>query len=179
MGSPSSTTRPRTRIYAERALPAPGLKPASDSEAAALARRALSPQERVKRLLAGGSKRTVTSRSTAARRLVTTSGDVTYLVDPDTYIPIELRATRDGGEIDLRFRVYETLSPSVRGGGLFSLRAQHPDAAVKVDAEAYESLWGELRSAENLTRRPGDSPRRGPYPAVRNLKSSAQRSDSA
>jgi hypothetical protein len=131
-------------IYAERVIPPSGL---SDADAALLARRSLSPQERVKLLLAGGELRDagrVSVDGHEAVKLVTKNGEVTYFVDPDTYMPIELRATGEGSETDLRFPVYEKLPPSALADGSLSLRAQHPDAAVKVGAEEYESRWAEL-----------------------------------
>jgi hypothetical protein len=125
-----------------------GSKPGSDPEAADLARRTLSPQERIKLLLAGGNLREeghVTVDGRDAVRLVTSGGDVTYLVDPDTYVPLELTARLDGGgTVDLRFPVYEQLPPSAVSVGAFSLRAQHPGAAVKIDKLAYEAQWSRL-----------------------------------
>jgi hypothetical protein len=113
-----------------------------------LARRSLSPQERIKLLLAGGDLREDGHISVDGRdaiRLITESGDVTYLVDPDTYVPIELSAKLDGGgDVDLRFPVYEDLPASALSDGLFSLQAQHPGATVKVDKLAYEAHWSEL-----------------------------------
>jgi DNA-directed RNA polymerase specialized sigma24 family protein len=113
-----------------------GAKGDSDTDAM-LARRMLSPQERVKLLLAGGQLQDEGHVSVDGRdaiRLVTAGGDVTYLVDPDTYVPIELQAKLDGGgAVDLRFPVYEELPASDVGGAYFSLRAQHPRAEVKID----------------------------------------------
>lgn len=113
-----------------------------------LERRTLSPQERVKVLLAGGDLTDEGHLSVDGRdaiRLVTKGGEVTYLVDPDTYAPIELRAKLDGGgEVDLRFPVYEQLSASALSDGQFSLAAQHPGAVVKVDKLAYEAQWSRL-----------------------------------
>jgi DNA-directed RNA polymerase specialized sigma24 family protein len=113
-----------------------GAKGDSDTDAM-LARRMLSPQERVKLLLAGGQLQDEGHVSVDGRdaiRLVTAGGDVTYLVDPDTYVPIELQAKLDGGgAVDLRFPVYEELPASAVGGAYFSLRAQHPGAEVKID----------------------------------------------
>lgn len=127
-------------IYAARVVIDPADKPDLD-------RRTLSPQERVKLLLAGGKLEDdghVTVDGRDATRLVTADGDVTYLVDPDTYVPIELHATRNGGEIDLRFPVYEQLPAPAVSGALFSLQAQHPGAVVKIDKLAYEAHWSEV-----------------------------------
>ena len=137
-------------IYATYALGSASEK-LSPEDAAMLERRALSPQERVKLLLAGGEledRGHVTVDGRDAIRLVTASGDVTYLVDPDTYVPIELRATSDGRETDLRFPVYEALSATAVQDGALSLEAQHPDAAVKVDKLAYEEHWAALAPAK-------------------------------
>jgi hypothetical protein len=130
-------------IYAAPVLLPQGSGPGSKAgEDAGLARRLLSPQERVKLLLAGGDLREdghVSVDGRDAVRLVTAEGDVTYLVDPDTYVPIELNAKfDDGGDVDLRFPVYEELSPSAVSGGAFSLQAQHPGATLKIDKLAYE-----------------------------------------
>ena len=117
-----------------------------------LERRTLSPQERVKLLLAGGDLTdeghvSVDGRDTI--RLVTKGGEVTYLVEPDTYAPIELRAKLDGGgDVDLRFPVYDELPPSSLSDGAFSLSAQHPGAVVKVDKLAYEAQWSRLAPAK-------------------------------
>jgi hypothetical protein len=129
---------------------ASGSKPGSDESA--LARRLLSPHDRIKLLLAGGQLRdegTVSVDGRDAVRLVTTGGDITYLVDPDTYVPIELQAKLDdGGSVDLRFPVYEELPPAAVGGDLFSLQAQHPGATVRLDKLAYEQHWSELAPAK-------------------------------
>src|SRR4029453_17682699 len=105
----------------------------------------------VKLLLAGRDLREAGHVSVDGRdavRLVTAGGDVTYLVDPDTYVPIELKAKfDDGGGVDLRFPVYEELPPSAVSGGAFSLQAQHPGATLKVDKLAYEERWSELAPA--------------------------------
>ena len=128
----------------------PGSKPGEDE---GLTRRLLSPQERIKLLLAGGDLREdghVSVDGRDAVRLVTAGGDVTYLVDPASYVPIELKAKLDGGgDVDLRFPVYEELSPSaVVGGALFDLRAQHPGAELKIDKLAYEEQWSKLAPAK-------------------------------
>jgi hypothetical protein len=80
-----------------------------------------------------------------AVRLVSAGRDVTYLVDSETYVPIQLSAKLDGGgNVDLRFPVYEALPASAPSDGPFSLHAQHPGATVKVDKLAYEAHWSEL-----------------------------------
>jgi hypothetical protein len=126
----------------------PGSKGGSGDDAAMLARRTLSPQERIKLLLAGGDLKEdghVSVDGRDAVRLVTAGDDVTYLVDPDTYVPVELSAKLEGGgNVDLRFPVYEDLPPSAMSDGLFSLQAQHPGATVKIDKPAYEKRWSEL-----------------------------------
>jgi hypothetical protein len=132
-------------VYAARVEIAPG-------DEADLGRRSLSPQERIKLLLARGNLRDERHASVDGRdavRLVTAGGNVTYFVDPDTYVPIELRAKLGGGgDVDLRFPVYEELPPSSLSGGLFSLPAQHPGAVVKVDKLAYEAQWSRLAPAK-------------------------------
>jgi hypothetical protein len=145
---PASNTIYAAPVLLPRAS-GPDSKPGEDD---GLARRLLSPQERVKLLLAGGDLREdghVSVDGRDAARLVTAGGDVTYLVDPDTYVPIELKARfDDGGGVDLRFPVYEELSPSAVSGGAFSLEAQHPGATLKVDKLAYEQRWSELAPAK-------------------------------
>jgi hypothetical protein len=147
---PASNTIYATPVVIPRAS-GPGAKGDSDTDAM-LARRMLSPQERVKLLLAGGQLQDEGHVSVDGRdaiRLVTAGGDVTYLVDPDTYVPIELQAKLDGGgAVDLRFPVYEELPASAVGGALFSLRAQHPGAEVKIDKLAYEEEWTKLAPAK-------------------------------
>lgn len=126
----------------------PGSKSDPDDDATLLARRSLSPQERIKLLLAGRDLREdghVSVDGRDAIRLLTSSGDVTYLVDPDTYVPIELSAKLDGGStVDLRFPVYEDLPASALSDGSLSLQAQHQGATLQVDKLAYEAHWSEL-----------------------------------
>lgn len=127
----------------------PGSKPGEDE---GLTRRLLSPQERIKLLLAGGDLREdghVSVDGRDAIRLVSAGGDVTYLVDPDSYVPIELQGKLDGGgAVDLRFPVYEELPASAVGGALFDLRAQHLGPQVKIDKLAYEEQWSKLAPAK-------------------------------
>ena len=74
---------------------------------------------------------------------------MTYLVDPDSYVPIELHGKLGGGgAIELSFPVYEKLPASAVGGALFDLRAQHPGAEVEIDKLAYEEQWSRLAPAK-------------------------------
>jgi hypothetical protein len=117
-----------------------------------LERRLLSPQERVKLLLAGGGlteEGHVSVDGRDAIELVTAGGDVTYFVDPDTYVPIELRAKLDGGgSVDLRFPCTRSCRRPPWATARSAIPAQHPGATVKVDKPAYEARWSELAPAK-------------------------------
>jgi hypothetical protein len=68
----------------------------------------------------------------------------TYLVDADTYDPIEYTTRGTGGSTTLTFRAYEKLPASPENRALLSLRAQHPDARVDDSAAHYEAAQARL-----------------------------------
>ena len=72
-----------------------------------------------------------------AIRLTWNSGRSVYLVDAQTYAPIELRETKPERTRTLRFLVYESLPVNARTKTLLSIRAQHPNARVIRDRAAY------------------------------------------
>jgi hypothetical protein len=58
----------------------------------------------------------------------------TYIMDAQTYEPIELREVGDDGTVvTSRFVTYETLPATAANLALLSLREQHPDATVVQD----------------------------------------------
>jgi hypothetical protein len=103
----------------------------------------------IKRLLfgAGGSLRDdghVSVGSRDALRLVSEDAGLTYLIDADTYFPIELRTEGDGGSVTLRFPVYEELDATAANRELLSLTAQHPDAKVDTDPAHFDAAQARL-----------------------------------
>ena len=79
-----------------------------------------------------------------AVRIVSQDGHTTYLVDAETYAPLELRTTGDGGEVTLTFLVYEELPRTAANEALLSLSAQHPTARVNRDAVDYQAAESRL-----------------------------------
>ena len=67
----------------------------------------------------------------------------TYLVDAQTYDPIEYTIRRMG-TVTLTFRTYEKLPSTPENRALLSLRAQHPDARVDDDPAHYEAAQARL-----------------------------------
>jgi hypothetical protein len=136
-------------IYAARALPAPASKqphPGAEDEIADVP--PSTPME-IKRLLfgAGESLRDdghVSLGSRDAVRLVSENAGLTYLVDADTYFPIELRTKGDGGSVTMRFEVYEQLDATVANRALLSLTAQHPGARVDTDPAHFRAAQARL-----------------------------------
>jgi hypothetical protein len=82
-----------------------------------------------------------------ALRIVSRDGGTTYFFDPDTYAPIELRTTGDGGGVTLTFLAYEELPRTAANLALVSLADQHPTAEVNRDPAAYRAA--ELRLYPN------------------------------
>jgi hypothetical protein len=68
----------------------------------------------------------------------------TYVVDDQTYNPIEFRTRGTGGGTVLRFVVYERLPVNAETQKLLSIAAQHRDARVVRDAEAYRAAVARL-----------------------------------
>jgi len=70
--------------------------------------------------------------------IASTDGHTVYYVDADTYAPVELDTTGNGGGVKLRFNVWEEL-PANGNSGLLSIFAQHPTATVNRDPSAYNA----------------------------------------
>jgi hypothetical protein len=79
-----------------------------------------------------------------AIRIESSNGRKTYLVDAETYAPLEWTTTGDGGGVTLRFPVYEELSVDAESLRLLDLEAQHPEARVVRDADAYRAAEARL-----------------------------------
>jgi len=67
----------------------------------------------------------------------------TYLVDAQTYDPIEYTIRRIG-TVTLSFHTYEKLPSTPENRALLSLRAQHPDARVDDDPAHYDAAQARL-----------------------------------
>jgi len=67
----------------------------------------------------------------------------TYLVDAQTYDPIEYTIRRVG-TVTLTFKAYEKLPSTPENRALLSLRAQHPDARIDDDPAHYEAAQARL-----------------------------------
>jgi hypothetical protein len=91
----------------------------------------------IRRYLASGNARTdgtVFVSGRKALRIVFAGSQSAYLVDAQTYEPIELRDVGDDGTIvTSRFVTYEFLPATTANLALLSLRKQHPDATVVQD----------------------------------------------
>ena len=79
-----------------------------------------------------------------AIRFVSADGDATYLVDADTYDPIEWTTRGEGGSSTLRFTAYERLPLNDATEKLTDLTAQHPDARVVKDPAEYAAAQARL-----------------------------------
>jgi hypothetical protein len=79
-----------------------------------------------------------------AIRIESPDGKHAYLVDAETYAPIEWTSEGDGGSVTLRFPVYEELAVNADSMQLFDLEAQHPRAGVVRDAAAYQEAEARL-----------------------------------
>ncbi len=67
-----------------------------------------------------------------------------YLVDATTYAPIEWTSAGNGGDVTLRFPVYQQLPVTSQSMELLDLKAQHPGARVLRDASAYRAAEARL-----------------------------------
>jgi hypothetical protein len=79
-----------------------------------------------------------------AIRLESLDGKKIYIVDASTYAPIEWTTTGNGGGVTLRFAVYEELPVDSDSMALLNLEAQHPDARVVRDVNAYMAAESRL-----------------------------------
>lgn len=80
----------------------------------------------------------------AALEITGDDGSRSFLVDADSYVPIELRTRGTGGGTVLRFVAYETLPLDDDTEQLLSISAQHGGAPVVKDAAAFQALAAEL-----------------------------------
>lgn len=79
-----------------------------------------------------------------AIRIESPDGRHTYLVDAESYAPIEWTSEGDGGSVTLRFPVYEELAVNADSMQLLDLEAQHPGARVVRGAAAYQEAEARL-----------------------------------
>ena len=75
---------------------------------------------------------------------IVVSSHVTYLVDPQTYDPIEWITRGTSGGVVLRFPAYELLQPTADNLKLLSLTAQHPGARLDTNPADYNSATSRL-----------------------------------
>ncbi len=67
-----------------------------------------------------------------------------YLVDAETYAPLEWTSAGNGGGVTLRFPVYEELPVDAESMQLLDLAVQHPGAQVERDPDAYRAAYARL-----------------------------------
>jgi hypothetical protein len=79
-----------------------------------------------------------------AIRLASLDGKRAYVVDAATYDPIEWTSEGSGGGVTLRYPVYEQLAADAESMKLLDLEAQHPEAKVVRDADAYQAAESRL-----------------------------------
>ena len=79
-----------------------------------------------------------------AIRIESPDGRHAYLVDAESYAPIEWTSEGDGGSVTLRFPVYEELAVDADSMQLLDLEAQHPGARVVRGAAAYQEAEARL-----------------------------------
>ena len=75
---------------------------------------------------------------------IVVSSSTTYLVDAQTYDPIEWITKGTTGGVVLRFDAYEQLQPTADNLALLSLTVQHPGATVDTNASDYDAATGRL-----------------------------------
>jgi len=107
-------------------------------------------REQLLSLLRSGDARAVTRSAAGGRAVVRfryanplpEGGAVqwTYLVDGETYEPIEVTSeSPDGLRVETRFETYETLAASAEARGFLDLRTQHPEAALDRTEAGYQA----------------------------------------
>lgn len=79
-----------------------------------------------------------------AIKLASPDGKQVYIVDAETYDPIEWTTRGTTGGVTMRFPVYEKLPVDDQSMKLLSLQAQHPGAQVVHDVHAYMSAESRL-----------------------------------
>ena len=81
----------------------------------------------------------VTVDGRAAIRLVSDDGNVTLLVDADSYEPIEWRVHENGQTAVTSFPTYERLPATEANAALLSLTARHADATIDDNPARYQA----------------------------------------
>ncbi len=79
-----------------------------------------------------------------AIRIESPDGKHVYLVDAETYAPIEWTSMGNGGSVTLRFPIYEELPVNADSMELLDLEAQHTGASVVRDPAAYRDAEARL-----------------------------------
>lgn len=79
-----------------------------------------------------------------AIKLASPDGKQTYIVDAQTYDPIEWTTRGTTGGVTMRFPVYEKLPVDDQSQEFLSLQAQHPGATVVRDVHAYMAAESRL-----------------------------------
>jgi hypothetical protein len=98
-------------------------------------------------LLRSGQAAVTGRREVGGRAALEITGDDrsrSFLVDAESYVPIELRTRGTSGGTVLRFVAYETLPLDDETESLLSISAQHGDAPVVKDAAAFQELAATL-----------------------------------
>ena len=75
---------------------------------------------------------------------IVVSADEEYLVDAQTYDPVEWRSKGTAETATLRFVAYEKLPLTPESKDLLDLRAQHPGAKLDADPAHYQDAMGKL-----------------------------------
>jgi hypothetical protein len=103
-------------------------------------------QQAVDMLHSGNAKveRDVVFDGRKAIRITSTERKTVYIIDADTYAPIEWQTRGDGGGVTLHFDAYETLPASDANMALLSLTAQHPSAKIDTNPAHYSEATGRL-----------------------------------
>jgi hypothetical protein len=86
----------------------------------------------------------VTVDGRAAIRLVSDDGNVTLLVDADSYEPIEWRVHENGQTAVTSFPTYERLPATEANAALLSLTARHADATIDDNPARYQAALERL-----------------------------------
>jgi hypothetical protein len=121
----------------EAPTPAPGSAPAlNDSFREQILAELRSGRSRVTGAVRRGGRE--------ALRITTQSPGQVYIIDAQDYTPIELRTRGTGGGTVLRFVTYERLPVNDETRALLSIAAQHGNAPVVRDADAYRAAIARL-----------------------------------
>ena len=113
--------------------------PGQGSEADGFREKALQALQSGEAKVAGHE--TVAGRDTIR---IVVSADEEYLVDAQTYDPVEWRTRGTSETSTLRFVAYEKLPLTPESKDLLDLKAQHPGAKVDTDPAHYQQALGDL-----------------------------------